>query len=161
MATLIVGVGECKVSNKRGDKIKAMTLGSCVSVIAFDQKNRIAGILNIALPDSSINKKRVTEHPGMFADTGVSLLLRMMTKSGYDGKSELIIKLAGGSTILDSNQTFNIGKRNILAARKALQAVNLKPETEDVSDNYSRTVSIVVETGIVIVSSSGKGQWDL
>ncbi|NQT35157.1 chemotaxis protein CheD [bacterium] len=161
MATLIVGVGECKVSNKNGDKIRALTLGSCVSVIAFDPKNHVAGILNIALPDSSINKKRVTEHPGMFANTGIPLLLRMMTKSGYDGKSELIIKLAGGSTILDSNQTFNIGKRNILAARKALHTVNLKPEAEDVSDNYSRTVSIDVVTGIVIVSSPGKGQWDL
>ncbi len=161
MATLIVGVGECKVSKKREDTIRAMTLGSCVAVIAFDPKNHVAGILNVALPDSSINKKHVNERPGMFADTGIPLLLRMMTKSGYDGKSGLIIKLAGGSTVLDTNQTFNIGKRNILATRKALQAVKLKPEAEDVGDNYSRTVSIDVETGIVIVSSSGKGQWDL
>ena len=161
MNVIYVGVGEYAASKTRGEIVKTLALGSCVAVVILDAKNKSVGLLHIALPESSINKKRAEEKPGMFADTGIPKLLEEMKKLGYDGKSRLIVKLAGGASIMDPNNTFNIGKRNALAIRKILWRFRLGAIAEDVGGNISRTVSIDMNTGKVIVSSPGRGEWEL
>ena len=84
MAIKYIGVGEFTTSKTPGDIIKTLALGSCVAVVLLDPKQRAVGMLHVALPDSSINKKRRQERPGMFADTGVPVLMREMIKLGYD-----------------------------------------------------------------------------
>lgn len=161
MNTVFVGVGECKASNKPGDVIKTMALGSCVAVIVLDPVNRAIGMIHIALPDSSINKERMQQKPCMFADSGIPKLLNMMKALGYKENGRLIVKLAGGATIMDPNQTFNIGKRNILAVKKILWKYRLGALAEDVGKNHSRTVSVNVNDGKVIISSPGRGEWEI
>lgn len=161
MATIYVGIGELAASNSPDDVIKTMALGSCVAVIASTRDRRTAGLIHIALPDSSINKKMAQEQPGMFADTGIPLLIQtMIRKSGVSGGG-FLIKLAGGASIMDPNNTFNIGKRNILAVKKILWANHLGAIAEDVGDNISRTVTLDVGHGRVILSSPGRGEWEL
>ncbi len=160
MEVVYVGVGEYATSKKPGDVVKTLALGSCVAVIALDPRTRVVGLLHVALPDSSINKKRALERPGMFADTGTEILLESMKKHGYDG-SRLTIKLAGGASIMDPNNTFNIGKRNILSVKKALWRVKLGAISEHVGGNISRSVSVDVNSGKVMVSSPGRGEWPL
>ncbi len=161
MNVIYVGVGEYAISGTPGEIVKTLALGSCVAVVILDPKNKSVGLLHIALPESSINKKRATEKPGMFADTGIPNLLEEMQKLGYDGKSRLIVKLAGGASIMDPNKTFNIGKRNVLAIRKILWRFRLGAIAEDVGGNFSRSVAIDMNTGKVIVSSPGRGEWEL
>ena len=161
MNVIYVGVGEYATSVTPGEIVKTLALGSCVAVVILDTNNKSVGLLHIALPESSINKKRANEKPGMFADTGIPILLEEMQKLGYDGKSKLIIKLAGGASIMDPNNTFNIGKRNVLAIRKMLERFHLGAIAEDVGGNISRSVSIEMNTGKVIVSSPGRGEWEL
>ncbi len=161
MAVIYVGVGEYAASKTPGDVIKTMALGSCVGILTLDPKSRAVGLLHVALPDSSINKKRVAERPGMFADTGIPCLLKELKKLGYDGNGKLIVKLAGGASIMDPNNTFNIGKRNILAVRKILWNYRLGPRTQDVGGTISRTVSLEVDTGVITISSPGRGTWRL
>jgi len=161
MNVIYVGVGEYATSDRPGEIVKTLALGSCVAVAILDSNNKSVGLLHIALPESSINEKRAKEKPGMFADTGIPSLLEEMQRLGYDGKSELIIKLAGGASIMDPNKTFNIGKRNILAIQKILSRFSLGAIAEDVGGNISRSVSIDSNTGKVIVSSPGRGEWEL
>lgn len=160
MSVIYVGVGEYAVSKNPGDTIKTMALGSCVGVIFLAPAIKAAGLLHIALPDSSINQKRVEERPGMFADTGIPLILRDLTKLGYVGGG-MIVKLAGGAAIMDPNNTFNIGKRNLLAVKKILWKYKLGAIAEDVEGAISRTVSIELDTGKVLISSPGRGEWEL
>jgi chemotaxis protein CheD len=160
MATIYVGVGEFAATKKSGDIIKTMALGSCVGVIFLVPSIRAVGLLHIALPDSAINKSRVAEKPGMFADTGIPALLRELKKLGYNN-DKLLVKLAGGASIMDPNNTFNIGKRNILAVRKILWQYKLGAISEDIGDTISRTVSIEVNTGKVYLSSPARGTWEL
>ena len=160
MEIVYVGVGEFATTRKPGDVVKTLALGSCVAVVALDAKTRVVGLLHIALPDSAINKKRAEERPGMFADTGIKILLDSMKKQGYDG-GRLTIKLAGGASIMDPNNTFNIGKRNILSVKKCLWQYKLGAISEHVGGNISRSVSIDVNTGKVSVSSPGRGEWPL
>lgn len=161
METIYVGVGEYAVSNKPSEVIKTLALGSCVGVIVLVPEIKAAGLLHIALPDSSINKKRMQERPGMFADTGIPLLMNDMKKLGYSGNGRMVVKLAGGAAIMDPKNTFNIGKRNLLAVKKILWQYKLGPRAEHVGDTISRTVSVYVDTGKVLLSSPGRGEWEL
>ena len=161
MEYMYVGIGEFAASRDPAKVIKTMALGSCVGVMMFDNSKGIFGLVHIALPESSINLKRAQDKPGSFADTGVPALLRAMQKAGYDGKSRLVVKLAGGASIMDPNNTFNIGKRNILAIKKSLWGYRLGAIAEDIGGTISRTVSIFVDTGKCVISSPGRGEWEL
>ena len=106
-----IGIGHIKASATPGDEIKTYALGSCVAVILYDKKSKIAGMIHLALPDSSVNTEKAKSLPGYFADTGLPLLLKEFKKLGGDRKTT-VIKIAGGSSIMDENKTFDIGKRN-------------------------------------------------
>ncbi|MCG8606060.1 chemotaxis protein CheD [bacterium] len=161
MNYIYVGVGEYAASKTQDDIIRTLALGSCVAVILLDTERRSVGLVHIALPDSSINKQRASERPGMFVNTGIPALIEEMKKLGYDGSNSLIVKLAGGASIIDTNNTFNIGKRNILAVRKLLWRHGLGAVAEEVGGSMSRSVSVEVNRGRVLVSSPGRGEHKL
>ena len=120
----------------------------------------MAGLLHIALPDSSINQKLSLERPGYFADTGIPILIEKMLAYGCQF-TDLIVKIAGGANIMDPNNTFNIGGRNTIAVKKHLWRYKLGPVAEDVGDSISRTMTVDVDTGKIIITSPGKGWWEL
>lgn len=155
MAQLIVGIGEYKVSSNPSDIIKTFALGSCVAVILYDKVRKIAGLLHVALPDSTVDKPKSLVLPGFFADTGLPLLVREFVQLGSN-RNQSWIKLVGGATVMDPNGVFDIGKRNILAIRKILWKNNLGAIAEDVGGDYSRTVSVTVDTGEIKISSKDK-----
>ncbi len=162
MGQVILGVGDYGASNTPGDDVKTFALGSCVSVIFLDPKTRTVGMAHVALPDSSINKAKATEKPGYFADTAIPALLALMSKFGCDKRGRgLVVKLCGGANVMDTNDTFQIGKRNALAIKKALWAYGMGAVSEDLGGNFSRTVTISVSAGQVILSSPGKPNWQL
>ncbi|GAB4327896.1 MAG: chemoreceptor glutamine deamidase CheD [Calditrichia bacterium] len=161
MALKMVGIGEVGISNNPDDVIKTMALGSCVAVIFLAPKIRAAGMAHVALPDSSIGGNRAEQLKGYFADKAVPYLVEQFKKLGVEKNSDIIVKIAGGATIMDPNGVFNIGKRNILAIKKVLWKNRLAPRAEDVGDNFSRTVWIEMKTGKVFVSSPRKGVWEL
>lgn len=122
-------------------------------------------MLHLALPDSTISQEsKVREQPGYFADTGIPALLALMQGMGCTGRERgggFTVKLAGGANVMDTNDIFKIGKRNILTAKKILWAYGLAPIAEDVGGNISRTVSVLVATGEVILSSPSRGEWKI
>ncbi|PNU21107.1 chemotaxis protein CheD [Geothermobacter hydrogeniphilus] len=162
MSDLVLGIGDFGASATSGCAIKTYALGSCVAVIMLDPRTRTIGMIHIALPDSKINPSKVRERPGYFADTGLPRLLeKMVAVSGNSNTRSYVVKLAGGASIMDPNDTFNIGKRNVLAAKKILWANGMGPVAEDVGANYSRTVTVSVDTGEVTISCPGRGQWKI
>ena len=162
MGQIILGVGDFGASNSPDDVIKTFALGSCVSVIFLDPKTRSIGMAHVALPDSSINKAKATEKPGYFADTAIPALLAQMAQLGCDKRGKgIIVKLCGGANVMDTNDTFQIGKRNALSIKKILWSYGMGAIAEDLGGNYSRTVSISISAGQVTLSSPGKPQWQL
>ncbi len=120
MGQIILGVGDYGASKTPADEVKTFALGSCVSVIFLDPKSRTVGMAHIALPDSSINSAKASEKPGYFADTAIPALLTQMSKFGCDKRGKgMIVKLCGGANVMDTNDTFQIGKRNALAIKKS------------------------------------------
>jgi len=162
MGQIILGVGDYGASNTPEDEVKTFALGSCVSVIFLDPKSRTVGMAHIALPDSSINSAKAADKPGYFADTAIPALLTQMGKFGCDKRGKgMIVKLCGGANVMDTNDTFQIGKRNALAIKKILWSYGLGAISEDLGGNYSRTVTISVAAGQVTLSSPGKPNWQL
>ena len=160
MRAVPIGIGELKVSNIAGDVLRSYGLGSCIGLVILAPRQRTVGMLHVALPESKINLQLAKDQPGMFADTGIPFLLQEMERLGCS-VGDMVIKIAGGASVMDPGATFEIGKRNILAVKKTLWRYRLGPVAEDVGDVISRTMSVSVDTGIVTVSSPRKGEWDL
>lgn len=158
----VIGIGEYDVSNVPGTGIRTFGLGSCVAVIMMDPATRCVAMDHVALPESSICKEKAKNLPGHFADTGVPAMLEAMKKAGVNGKPRsYIVKLVGGANVMDPNNTFNIGKRNVLAIKKALWKFGMGAAAEDVGDQISRTVTVDVDTGTVRITSPARGEWEL
>ncbi|MCX5864804.1 MAG: chemotaxis protein CheD [Deltaproteobacteria bacterium] len=162
--TKIVGVGEFAVSKDPEEVIKTFALGSCVAVIFLHKPTRTVGLIHVALPESSISPEIVRDRPGYFADTGIHAILQKMAAIAMPPGSlaqGMVVKIAGGANVMDTNNTFNIGKRNVLALKKILWPLGMGPVTEDVGGNISRTVSVSVGTGKIVLSSPTKGEWEI
>lgn len=157
MSQLILGIGDFGASKTPGTAVKTYALGSCVAAVFLCPVTRTVGMVHIALPDSSINPAKVKERPGYFADTGIPLLLQAMARLGCapNGRG-MHVKLVGGASIMDPNETFSIGKRNILAVRKILWSLGLGAVAEEVGGSISRTVCAAVSTGEIIISTPGR-----
>ena len=136
MNLIVIGIGELKVANTPGSVLRTFALGSCIGVALVAPRLQAAGLLHFALPDSSINQELALERPGY-------------------------VKIAGGANIMDPEETFRIGSRNTLAVKKHLWRYKLGAVAEDVGDHISRTMSVVVDTGRVIITSPGNGRWEL
>jgi len=120
------------------------------------------GMDHVALPDSASSPERARQKPGHFADTGVPALLEMMKRLGTNGNHQrLIVKLVGGANVMDPNNTFNIGKRNVLAIKKILWQLGMGAVAEDIGGQISRSVVVDVDQGRVVISSPGKESWEI
>jgi len=117
MAQRIVGISDYCVSSDADDTIVTYSLGSCVGVTIFDPVARVGGLIHYMLPLSKIAPDKARVKPAMFADTGIPVLLKKIIALG-GSKSRMVVKVAGGSKLMDQNKVFNIGERNYLVLRK-------------------------------------------
>jgi chemotaxis protein CheD len=154
-----VGIGEFEVVKGNGEVLRTLALGSCVAVLFHDSVTATAGLIHVALPESKVNPDRAQRTPGYFVDTGLPAIIDAIVGSGSSPK-RMRIKLVGGASMMDPSQTFDIGRRNVLAIKRYLWKNGLGVIKQDVGGGISRTVEIVAATGEVTISS-GKKKWSL
>lgn len=161
MACVLLGVGDYGAVSKPGESLKTMALGSCVAVVLMDPVTHCVGMDHVALPDSAAHADRAKQKPGHFADTGIPALLEAMYQAGVPRQQRhgIIVKLIGGANVMDPCNTFNIGKRNVLAIKKVLWQFGMGAVAEDVGGQISRTVTVDVDEGRVLISSPGLENW--
>ncbi len=154
MGDLIVGISDIKVSNSLDDVIITYALGSCIGISVYDPVAKVGGLLHYMLPDSTLDEKKAKENPAMFADTGIPTLFKACYRLGAE-KRRMIVKAAGGASILDDTNFFRIGQKNIMAMRKIFWKNNVMITGEDTGANHNRTVRLEMATGKTLVRSSG------
>jgi chemotaxis protein CheD len=142
MANVVVGVADCQISKSR------------------DPVAGVGGLLHYMLPESAISPAKAGENPYMFADTGIPLLFRRAYEYGAE-KRRLVVRVAGGAQVMDSEGIFNIGKRNYLALRKVLWKAGVLVQAEDVGGNVPRTVRLEVGSGRFWLRGAGSAEWEL
>ena len=151
----VVDIADLQVANDPTVDLVTYSLGSCIGVAIWDPETHVGGLLHYMLPQSSISPEKARANPAMFADTGVPQLFRKAYELGAV-KKRMIVKVAGGSSLLDDNGTFNIGKRNYIILRKIFWKNGILIDSEDVGGAISRTVRLQVATGRVTIRSRGK-----
>jgi chemotaxis protein CheD len=154
MADLVVGISDLKVSSNPADSMITYALGSCIAVVVYDPAAKVGGLLHFMLPDSTLDAGKAKDTPAMFADTGIPLLFKSCYKLGAD-KKRMIVKVAGGASILDESNFFRIGQKNIMAMRKIFWNNNVLIDAEDTGKNINRTVRIDLGTGKVTIKRAG------
>ena len=128
-------------------------LGSCVAIALFDPVARVGGLAHVLLPEPSLS--RDASNPAKFATTAVPLLIARMLESGAR-RARLEARLVGGASMfgtLLTSTSFNMGERNVIAARAALQAAGIPIRGEEVGGERGRSVRFHVGDGRVVVSS--------
>lgn len=156
---VVIGISDMQISHRPEDLLVTYSLGSCIGVTIYDPVARIAGMIHCMLPLSKIDPQKAKNTPCMFVDTGVPFFINEAYRLGAE-KKRIIVKIAGCSSLLDSKGLFKIGERNHTVLRKILWKNNMLIEKQDIGGNISRTVSIEVATGRVVIKSGGK-EWEL
>jgi chemotaxis protein CheD len=152
---VVIGISDAKVSRDPDSMLVTYALGSCIAVCLFEPVARVAGMLHIMLPDSTLDLRKAEANPWMFADTGVAQLLRHMAAHGA-AERRLKVRLAGGAQVMNDGGIFNIGKRNHTAVRKILWKAGLMVDGEATGGEVSRTVRMEVGTGRLWVREGGR-----
>lgn len=153
--TIRVGIADMNICNAP-DKITTIGLGSCVGVVLYDAKAKVAGLVHVMLPDST--KINNNQNKMKFADSGIKLLIEALEKKGIN-KSALKAKIAGGARMFNfasNSELGSIGDKNVDAVRNILKSVNIKIVSEDVGLNYGRTIIFDPETTELTVIKAGK-----
>jgi chemotaxis protein CheD len=158
---LRVSIGEFVVSDRPDDVITTVALGSCIAVCLWEPKARVAGMLHFMLPESTLNEERARERPAVFANTGIPLLFHAAYELGAD-KKRCAVRLVGGAELAtagmeqgDGKGVFNVGRRNVLAARAVLWRNGIMTGGELVGGTVARTIAMNVSDGRIIVKTDG------
>ncbi len=148
-----VGLGEIKFSREPDDVLVAFGLGSCVGVGMYDPTLHIGGLLHAVLPVSNGSDPPTPK----YVDSGIELLIGQLLKQGAV-LSRLVVKMVGGANMLTApglSNTFDIGTRNVNAARIVLKEKGLKIRTEEVGGQIGRTVRLYVVDGRMTIRVMG------
>ena len=151
-----VGVADLKISGDYMDVLITYALGSCLGVTVYDFKLKRAGLLHCMLPESSIDRTKAAGNPSLYVDTGMKTMLEDFYRKG-SRKNNLIIRVAGGSSSKPNEEEdfFQIGRRNFVSLRKYLWNEGLMLKAYDVGGYGSRTVTMEVGNGKMLIKSKG------
>ncbi len=131
-------------------------LGSCVSVCIFDKKRNIGGMNHFQLPLAESRQKATPR----YGNVATYALIKIMLDDGSKLK-HLEAQIFGGAFNPDISPT-DIGKQNVMIARRVLMRHRIPVVSEDVGGKRGR--KIVFNTGtnevaVLKVERLRKGDW--
>ena len=150
-----MGMADCRIGDAPGQVLATYALGSCIGLAVHDAQAGLGGLLHFMLPDSGIDHERGRENPWMFADTGIPMLLDRLCARGAS-KRRLTVRAAGGASMMDQENVFDIGRRNYLAMRKILWKAGVMVHGEAVGGIRSRTVRLEIGSGKFLIQEGGE-----
>jgi chemotaxis protein CheD len=138
------------------DTLVTLGLGSCVAIVLHDPEARVGGMAHVLLPEPALSRDQ--GNASKFATTAVPALVKEMARRGAR-PGRLEARLVGGAAMFQTLMvpgSLNMGARNIIAAREALQKAGIPLVAEAVGGDYGRSVRFHVGAGRTTVSSVGK-----
>jgi len=155
-AEVLVHVAEFKTGGA-ADTLLTVGLGSCVAIALHDPQAKVGGLAHILLPSPALSRREAA--PGKFPQTAVPLLLQEMVDRGARS-ARITARIAGGASMFASLQpagTIQMGERNLVAVRAALDHHGIPLVGSAVGEDYGRTVRLFVEDGRMEVSTVRRG----
>jgi chemotaxis protein CheD len=153
---IVVQVADLKVGC--GDEVlMTVGLGSCVAILLHDPAAQIGGMAHILLPSPALSRN--DDNPAKFPQSAVPKLLELMARQGANPR-RITGRLAGGASMFSSLAapgTVQMGERNVVASRQALNAHGIPLVGQAVGGDYGRTVRLRAADGRVEVQSVAHG----
>lgn len=151
-----VGIADLNVALSP-DRLITVGLGSCVGIALFDKFQGIGGLAHIMLPDSSLFS--TVNNPMKFADLAIPILVDKMEKMGATRRN-IKAKIAGGAAMFnfsDKSMIMDVGNRNSIAVKTALDKLSIAIVGEDIGGNKGRTMIFDTSSGNVQIRTVGLG----
>jgi chemotaxis protein CheD len=155
-AEIVVRVADLRVGRK-GDVLVTVGLGSCIAILLHDAAAFVGGLAHVLLPSPALSRRDA--NPGKFPQSAVPHLVELMAREGASPR-RITARLAGGASMFASLAppgTIQMGERNVVASRQALNGMGIPLIGEAVGGDFGRTVRLYVESGRVEVSSVAHG----
>ena len=153
--SVVVNLGEVRISRQPQEILVAYGLGSCVGVGMYDPVARVGGLLHAVLAECPGDGEAPATQ---FVDSGLAWLLAELRKEGACPE-RLVVSLVGGANMLASApclaQQLNIGQRNVETARTYLAKLNLKICGQAVGGTDGRTMRLYLADGRTTVRVAG------
>jgi chemotaxis protein CheD len=153
---VVVKVAELQVGSDH-DVLMTVGLGSCVAIVLHDSAARVGGMAHVLLPSPALSRQ--DNNAAKFPQTAVPRLLELMAKQGASPR-RITGRLVGGASMfasLAAPGTIQMGERNLVASRQALNTHGIPLVGEAVGGDYGRTVRLRVTDGHLEVSSVSHG----
>ncbi len=150
----IARMGEVVFSGPDLPELRALGLGSCIGLCAFDPSIKLACLAHIVLPEA--RTKRLDE-AGKYADTAIPYIMTQMKARGAN-VLRLRFAIAGGARLFSftgADSQLDVGRRNTEAVKMLLANHKLKLVGEDTGGKSGRTVTFDSLTGEVSVRQAG------
>jgi chemotaxis protein CheD len=136
-------------------------LGSCVAIALHDPQAQVGGLAHVLLPSTGMSQDR--SNRAKFPSSAVPLLCERMQALGAR-TGRIRAKIVGGAsmfTSLLSATGLQIGERNVVATRGALEQAGIPIVAQDVGGDCGRSVYFSVRDGRLVVKSLKAGHVDL
>lgn len=146
----MAGIGVCQHQG-----VLKTLLGSCIGVVLYERKLKLAGLAHIVMPDSMGRDQSL----GKYADTAIPETIRQMTLLAQGAKLSLTAKIAGGANMflhVTPNTTNAIGDQNIVAVEKALEICQIPILSRHLGGTFGRRMVVDVESGVVQIHVVGQ-----
>lgn len=160
MSLLEVGMAELKVASSP-DVLVTRGLGSCLGIVLYCEKEKTGGLAHAMLP--CMESSRIKTNPAKFVDSAIDVMLKELEGKGCD-VGRVWAKIFGGAHMFSSvpaDSPFNIGNKNIIAAKEVFKSLNIRIVSEDLGKNYGRTVFFDLNTGKVRLKTMFHGEQEL
>ena len=157
-----VGLGEQAISRNPEEVLVAYGLGSCVGVVMVDPVSRVSGLLHAVLPRPA-EGRQAEQNFSKYVEGGIEGLIAAMVREGAN-KNRLVVRIVGGANMLlssDLNRAFDIGTRNIEAARATLDRLRMPISAAEVGGHTGRTVRVYVGDSRVTVRVIGQKEYEV
>ena len=138
------------------ETLVTLGLGSCVAIVLHDEGARVGGLAHVLLPEPALSRDQ--GNASKFATTAVPALVKEMARRGAR-PGRLTARLVGGAAMFQGLMvpgSLNMGARNIIAARDALERAGIPLLGQEVGADYGRSVRFQVATGRTTVTSVGR-----
>lgn len=155
----MVDAAEMKISSDPDDVLSTPDLGSCLGLSIYDPVSKVGGLLHLIRPNSSEDPDEAKSNPFMYVDSGVPLFFKAAYAEGAV-KVRLVVKVAGGADMDESEDEPSVGRQNFVTLRKLFWKNGVMIAGEDTGGTIPRKMSLDVNTGAVLLSSDSN-EWNV
>ena len=142
---VLVGIGQAHWSVEWGQVLVARSIGSSGALALWDPIRAVGGLLHWLVPDADCDPSRAVSNPGLFAETGIPLLLRGMQSLGAE-TGNLRAVLAGAASLREAG-LMDVGARNRTVAYGYLSRNGIQVCREETGGVFVRELSLEIGSG--------------